>query len=77
MQWGTPWHNCAVLRKSGEFELIRKNMATVRGYELKETEDGLPYYLEVDKKPEEVVDVEEKEKSRVFVGDILPEVTGT
>eukprot|EP01127_Copromyxa_protea_P013457 TRINITY_DN3632_c0_g1_i3.p1 TRINITY_DN3632_c0_g1~~TRINITY_DN3632_c0_g1_i3.p1 ORF type:complete len:151 (-),score=22.33 TRINITY_DN3632_c0_g1_i3:10-462(-) len=79
MQWGTPWHNCAVLRKNGDWELIRKNMALVRGYELKETEDGLPYFVEGDKKIEAKIEFEEEEKgnTRVYIGDMLPEVTET
>jgi len=46
-QWGTPWHNCALLRKNGEWQLIRKNMAMSRGYKLIEN-GSLPYYLETE-----------------------------
>jgi len=86
MQWGTPWHNCAVLRKSGDWELVRRNVALERGYELRHTDQGLPYYLEVDPpvqpQPDAMV-AEPSEspkpvtKKRVFVGSIPSYVTET
>jgi len=44
-KWGTPWHNCAVLRKSGDWELLRRKIAIERGYLLHD-DVPLPYYEE-------------------------------
>jgi pyoverdine/dityrosine biosynthesis protein Dit1 len=44
--WGTPWHNCALHKKDGEWVLIRKNEAEKRNYRL--VDDGLlPYFEEI------------------------------
>lgn len=79
MQWGTPWHNCAVLRRTGEWELVRKNMALVRGYELNETEEGLLYFIEREEgeKRDQLTEIKGEEETKVYVGDMLPEVTGS
>lgn len=88
IQWGTPWHNCAVLRTSGDWELIRKNVATKRGYKLQHTEQGLPYYLERDAPqpttPEGEVHAEAKQPvpepdatSKIFVGNLPAATTDT
>ena len=83
MQWGTPWHNCAVLRKNGDWELVRKNVARVRGYELRytEDEDKLPYYLEGDhplpSQEEQPEDGSiESGCTQIFIGDVIHEATG-
>jgi len=44
-QWGTPWHNSAVKRHSGEWQLLRKNIALQRGYVLNEA-GPLPFFEE-------------------------------
>ncbi len=46
-KWGTPWQNCAVLRKTGEWQLIRKSVAVERGYFLID-DHSLPYYEETE-----------------------------
>jgi len=43
--WGTPWHNCALLKKNGEWELMRRNEAEKRNYKLIQGES--PYFEEV------------------------------
>lgn len=43
--WGTPWHNCALLQPDGTFSLIRKKTADQKRFKLSKTGDGLPFYI--------------------------------
>jgi len=43
--WGTPWHNCALLRTDGTWVLIRRKQAIEEGHELTST-NGLMHYVE-------------------------------
>ena len=44
--WGTPWHNCALRRLDGSWELIRRSEAEQRGYSIERSATSLPYYVE-------------------------------
>jgi len=43
--WGTPWHNCALLQPDGSYTLVRRKTAEEKGFELSKTEEGLPFYI--------------------------------
>lgn len=76
MQWGTPWHNCALLRNNGQWELIRRNLAVQRGYILKEKE-GLSYYEEIQTDLPLVQQRKGNPPSEtLFIGNIPEDVTG-
>lgn len=75
-QWGTPWHNCALRRKSGKWELIRKNMAEQRQYRLTQAESGLHYYEETDSPQIQKRLDPTKEPKTIFVGNIPEDTTG-
>jgi len=81
IQWGTPWHNCAVMRKSGNWELVRLNVANQRGYELCKPENGLQYFIEKDTpvnnttKPKEDPNQKFTDVRRIFVCGIPNDAT--
>jgi len=43
--WGTPWHNCALLQPDGSWNLVRRKTAEEKGFKLSYTDDNLPYYI--------------------------------
>jgi len=43
--WGTPWHNCALLQPDGTYTLVRRKTAEEKGFELSHTDEGLPFFI--------------------------------
>lgn len=46
--WGTPWHNCAVLGRDGKWSLAHREDCERAGYQLTTSAEGYPYFAVID-----------------------------